>query len=445
MENKYLTVTALTQYIKRKFTADPYLHKVYLSGEISNFRPRKRHQYFSLKDENSKIDVVMFAQNFARVKFTPEEGMKVLVSGYVNLYEPSGRYQFYIETMQPDGIGALYQAYEQLKAKLEKEGLFSGPKKQICKVPKRIAVITSPSGAVIKDIITTSRRRFPIVQIVLFPAEVQGENAADSLVARLKEVNARGDFDTIIIGRGGGSIEDLWPFNEESVARQIYASEIPVISSVGHQTDTTIADLVADLRAPTPTAAAELATPVLDELLESLEDSQKRLENSIKNRLDFWQTNLNKISQSYIFTQPTRLYEGYIQRLDMLNSHLINAFNGHLKAKREDFIKVDGRLRASSPQSKIENLQQHSQALSERLFTGMRFTISNYNQRLGSLIHSLDALSPLKTMSRGFLYATHDGSVIKKTSQLEVGSKISLHLQDGKAEAEVRKIERNEQ
>ena len=273
----YLTVTALTKYIARKFTYDPYLERVYLVGEISNFRLRERHQYFSIKDENAKIEAVMFQSNFSRIKFKPEDGMKVLVTGRIEVYEQTGKYQINIETMQPDGVGALYQAYEQLKAKLAQEGVFSRPKRPLVKFPKRIAVITSPSGAVIRDIITTTRRRYPIVQLVLFPAEVQGEYAKDSLVGRLKEVNARGDFDTIIIGRGGGSIEDLWPFNEEEVARAIAASKIPVISSVGHETDTTLSDLAADVRAATPTAAAELATPVLADEILKLKDYQVRL------------------------------------------------------------------------------------------------------------------------------------------------------------------------
>ena len=211
MTTEYLTVSALTQYLKRKFDADPYLKRVYLTGEISNFRLRPKHQYFSLKDEHAKISDIMFHSAFAKLKFQPEEGMKVLVSGYVSLYEASGQYQIYVESMQPDGVGALYQAFEQLKAKLQKEGVFALPKQPISKFPRRIAIITSPSGAVIRDIITTVQRRFPIVQLVLFPAQVQGQAAAASLVARLQQVNELGNFDTIIMGRGGGSIEDLWP------------------------------------------------------------------------------------------------------------------------------------------------------------------------------------------------------------------------------------------
>jgi len=311
----YLTVTALTQYLKRKFEVDPYLGKVYLTGEISNFRLRPHaHQYFSLKDDHAKISAIMFRSAFEKLKFTPETGMKVLVTGRISLYEPTGQYQIYVERMEPDGIGQLYQAYEQLKKKLADEGLFSAPKRQLPRFPKRIAVITSPSGAVIRDIITTTRRRYPIAQIVLYPAVVQGDGAAPDLVRQLERVNATGTYDTLIIGRGGGSSEDLWPFNEETVARAIAASQIPVISSVGHETDTTIADLVADVRAATPTAAAELAVPVLTDEVVKLQQQRTRLYNAMTNRINFQQERLNKLMAAYVFRQPQRLYETYVQR-----------------------------------------------------------------------------------------------------------------------------------
>lgn len=348
-KEQYLTVSALTKYLHKKFTVDPYLQRVYLTGEISNFRLRPRHQYFSLKDDGAKIDAVMFQSAFSRLKFEVEDGMKVLVVGKIDLYEPSGNYQITIERMEPDGVGALYQAYEQLKAKLEAEGLFSAPKQKLPLFPKRIAVITSPSGAVIRDIITTTRRRYPIAQLVLFPAVVQGEKAADSLVGRLKEVNARGDFDTVIIGRGGGSIEDLWPFNEEKVARAIFASQIPIISSVGHETDTTIADLVADVRAATPTAAAELATPVLaDEILRIRQD-RLRLIKAYQAKLRFERQRLNKLQGSYVFLQPERLYEGYLQKLDNLNIKLRQAFREEQTKKQRTLQLLTKRLLAVSP------------------------------------------------------------------------------------------------
>ena len=351
--SQYLTVSALTKYLHAKFTRDPYLQKVYLTGEISNFRKRSRHQYFSLKDDGAKIDVVMFEYSFNRLKFQPENGMKVLVTGRVDLYEANGNYQIIIDEMQPDGIGALYQAYEQLKAKLAAEGLFSRPKRPLVKFPRRIAVITSESGAVIKDIITTTRRRYPLVQLVLFPAVVQGDAAADSLIGRLKEVNARGDFDTIIIGRGGGSIEDLWPFNEENVARAIVASHIPVISSVGHETDTTIADLVADQRAATPTAAAELATPVLQEELVKLRTQANRLTQAFSQLIRYRQQELAKLMNSYIFKQPQRLYENYAQKLDLLESRQTQALAVIIQQNKQLTANLTQRLLQQTPAQRL--------------------------------------------------------------------------------------------
>ena len=300
MDNEqYLTVTALTQYLKRKFDVDPYLGHVYLMGEISNFRMRPNaHQYFSLKDDKAKISAIMFKSNFSKVKFQPEEGMKVLVKGRISLYEPSGSYQIYVESMEPDGLGALYLAFEQLKKKLAAQGVFDLPKKSIPQFPKRIAVVTSQSGAVIHDIMTTVARRYPIVQIVLYPAQVQGQEAAPTIVKQLKRINEDGNYDTIIIGRGGGSIEDLWPFNEEVVAQAIVQSKIPVISSVGHETDTTIADLVADLRAATPTAAAELATPVLRDVLVHLQDLNTRLYNAQTKIIGNYKDKVDSLAQN---------------------------------------------------------------------------------------------------------------------------------------------------
>jgi exodeoxyribonuclease VII large subunit len=287
MTETYLTVTALTKYIKHKFEADPYLERVFLTGEISNFRMRPNaHQYFSLKDDKAKISAIMFKGAFNKLKFQPEEGMKVLVIGRISLYEPGGSYQIYIEHMEPDGVGALYQALEKRKKALQEEGLFKEAFKQpLVKYPKKIAVITSPSGAVVKDIITTTKRRYPIVQLVVFPTLVQGDKAADDIVKRIKEVDALGDFDTMIVGRGGGSIEDLWPFNEERVVRAIFESRTPIISSVGHETDVTLADLVADVRAATPTAAAELATPVLREEILKIKEKESRLIQGMDNQI----------------------------------------------------------------------------------------------------------------------------------------------------------------
>lgn len=288
-----------------------------MTGEISNFRKRPNaHQYFSLKDDGAKISAIMFKGAFQKLKFEPQEGMKVLVIGRISLYEASGNYQIYIEHMEPDGIGALYQALAELRDKLSKEGLFSAPKKTLPRFPNRIAVLTSPSGAVIRDIITTVKRRYPIAQIVLFPTVVQGKQAADDIVKNIDKVESLGNFDTMILGRGGGSIEDLWPFNEEKVARAIFEAKTPIISSVGHETDTTIADLVADMRAATPTAAAELAVPVLTEELTKIKERQLRLEQALLKQLQLKQEKFQRLINSYVFRQPARLYEGQTLKLD---------------------------------------------------------------------------------------------------------------------------------
>ena len=446
MERKnYLTVTALTKYIARKFTYDPYLERVYLVGEISNFRLRERHQYFSIKDENAKIEAVMFQSNFNRIKFVPEDGMKVLVTGRIEVYEQTGKYQINIETMQPDGVGALYQAYEQLKAKLAQEGVFSRPKRPLVKFPKRIAVITSPSGAVIRDIITTTRRRYPIVQLVLFPAEVQGEYAKDSLVGRLKEVNARGDFDTIIIGRGGGSIEDLWPFNEEEVARAIADSKIPVISSVGHETDTTLSDLAADVRAATPTAAAELATPVLADEILKLKDYQVRLAQAIKRIIQLKQQRLSKLEKSYIFRQPERLYDGFMQKIDLLETRLLNNVQQKLQTEHQRLLVLNGRLQKCSPQQLIQDSRHQVDNLQDHLIERIQNLMSVKEQQYLRANHALALLNPLNVMGRGFSYVTDSNDqVIKSVDSLTIHDQLNLHLKDGTAQVEVQKVRKDQ-
>ncbi|WP_412988172.1 exodeoxyribonuclease VII large subunit [Pediococcus siamensis] len=437
----YLTVTALTQYIKRKFDVDPYLGRVYLVGEISNLRVRPHaHQYFSLKDDHAKINAIMFRSAFEKLKFTPETGMKVLVTGRLSVYEPSGSYQIYIDSMQPDGVGALYQAFEQLKKKLSAEGLFTAPKQPLVRFPKRIAVITSPSGAVIRDIITTTRRRFPIVQLVLFPAQVQGTEAAGELVKRIKQVNEIGDFDTIILGRGGGSIEDLWPFNEEQVARAIFASQIPIISSVGHETDTTIADLVADVRAATPTAAAELATPVLSEEVLHLAQRRTRILNAFLNLIKKDQQALRRLQHSYVFQDPRRLYEGYVQNVDFLNDKLKQTMNAMLNQYRNLFADRKQKLFLNSPAGQIQREKQTVVNLQQRLARGVNITVKTKAERLQHTIAALDYLSPLKIMGRGYSYVTQEDRVVKKVSELRIGTAIELHLNDGTATAKITDI-----
>ncbi|GBG95070.1 exodeoxyribonuclease VII large subunit [Ligilactobacillus salitolerans] len=434
---KYLTVTALTRYLHRKFTVDPYLQRVFLTGEISNFRLRPRHQYFSLKDDNAKIGAVMFQSNFSKVKFRPEEGMKVLVVGRIDLYQPNGTYQINIERMEPDGVGALYQAYEQLKKKLTQEGLFSAPKLPIPRFPKKIAVITSPSGAVIRDIITTVRRRYPIVELVLFPAVVQGDQAADSLVGRLKEVAAHGDFDTVIIGRGGGSIEDLWPFNEEKVARALAALDLPVISSVGHETDTTIADLVADLRAPTPTAAAELATPVRADEILKLKQQRLRLVQAMKTIIRQNENRAAKRMDSYIFRSPGRLYEGYLQKLDFLNSQQNAAFRQIIAGAQRSQLQAVSSLKLVAPTTRVQAAKTRIGSVTRQLDQSMDQYMLDHKNRFKQAVNQLNALSPLAVMGRGFSYVSQEGKIVKSIHSLHAEDQITIHLADGSAQAQV--------
>ncbi|WP_300560147.1 exodeoxyribonuclease VII large subunit [Companilactobacillus sp.] len=430
---QYLTVTALTQYIKRKFDVDPYLGHVYLTGEISNFRMRPNaHQYFTLKDDKAKISAIMFKGAFNKIKFRPEEGMKVRVRGRVGLYEPSGSYQIYIDSMEPDGLGALYLAFEQLKAKLAKMGVFNLPKKPIPMFPKKIAIVTSESGAVIHDIMTTVQRRYPIVQLVLFPAVVQGDVAAATIVERLKQINEIGDFDTIIIGRGGGSIEDLWPFNEEIVAEAIVQSKIPVISSVGHETDTTIADMVADQRAATPTAAAELATPVLRDVLQHIQDLNSRLYVAQNNLLSNYRKQVQKYSQNVFLHHPERIYQVYLQNVDMLENRMQQAVSRQLNKHKEELWNYENQLVRLSPQGQINLDKNYVSNYVQRMNMTITSMINNKRNYFSKQAAALDSLSPLKTLSRGYAIATDDqGKVLKKASDYQKDQSINLRVVDG--------------
>ncbi len=439
MSVDYLSVSALSAYLKRKFEVDPYLGTVYLTGEISNFRPRANsHQYFSLKDEKAKISAVMFKSAFQKFKIQPEEGMKVLVIGRISLYEATGQYQIYIEHMEPDGIGALYQAYEKLKSDLEKEGVFRESFKQpLVRFPKRIAVITSPSGAVVRDIMTTVERRYPIVQLDVFPTLVQGDKASGDVVRRIEEVNELGDFDTIIVARGGGSIEDLWPFNTEAVVRAVFESRIPVISSVGHETDTTLTDLVADVRAATPTAAAELAVPVLQDELLKISEKKARLFNSFNQQLKRKQDKLNHLTASVIFKQPRRLYESFYLQLDGLDRRLKQIMESIMMLNQRKFDYLSKKLDRQNPIDKVIHLKKDVAYQTRQLHFLSEHFIKNEKVRLHNLIEALDLLSPLKTMSRGYSYVTKEDAIIKSVVDVNKGDDVIIHLSDGEVRAKV--------
>ena len=444
MNEEYVTVSALTKYIKYKFDKDPHLGRVYLTGEISNFRLRPTHQYFSLKDENAIISATMFQSAFKKIQFRPEEGMKVLVIGKVSVFEKSGQYQINIEHMEPDGVGALYLAYEQLKKKLEAEGLFSLPKKPIPQFPKKIAILTSESGAVIQDIQTTVARRFPIVQLVLYPTVVQGVHAVNSILKNLDLVEQE-DYDVVIIGRGGGSIEDLWAFNEEPVVRRVAELSIPVISSVGHETDTTLIDFVSDMRAATPTAAAEIATPVLMEIHQQLRNLQTRLEQALSRQLQIKRERMQALANASIFQNPERIYQVYQQRVDQLEMRLQQMMQQSVQHKRQQLLKNHHRLELGSPSRRVQTEKQALQYLAKRLEQAQGQLMKDKKQQFQRAIQQLDLLSPLKIMNRGYGILQQEETIIKSVDQLEVNQELTIQLVDGTVRSKVTSVEKGNQ
>ncbi len=412
---EYLTVSTLTKYLASKFSRDPYLERVYLTGEISNFRQRPNHQYFAIKDEGAVIQANMWAGQFRKLDFKLEDGMKVLVVGKISLYAPGGSYAINIETMVPDGVGALAVKFEQLKKKLTAEGLFEARFKQaLPQFSKKIAVVTSPSGAVIRDIITTVQRRFPMAELVLYPTKVQGEGAAQEIAANIKRANLRDTFDVLIIGRGGGSIEDLWGFNEEVVVRAIFESKIPVISSVGHETDVTLADFVADARAATPTAAAELATPNTKmDLLAFTKDQENRMINRLSLLLRNKRDQVEKLARSVVFRQPERLYDGHIQKVDRLTERL-----------------------SALTEQKIAANQHRYELTARQLISLYSKRVEHQKNRLENAYQKLILLDISKIKARGFSVITDkNGKIIKSVSEVNRGDKLLIDLYDGQVNA----------
>ena len=444
--DKYLSVTTLTKYLKMKFDKDPYLERVYLTGQVSNFRKRPTHQYFSLKDDRAVIQATIWSGIYQKLGFDLEEGMKINVIGRVQIYEPSGSYSIIIEKAEPDGVGALAIQFEQLKKKLSEEGLFQDHFKQaIPQFAKKIGVVTSRSGAVIQDIITTVSRRFPGVEIVLYPTKVQGEGASEEIARNIVRANEREDLDVLIIGRGGGSIEDLWAFNEEIVVRSIFESRLPIISSVGHETDVTLADFVADRRAATPTAAAELATPVTKlDLLTYLQNQEKRMATAVKHTLSKKKEALRALSQSVIFRQPERLYDGYLQRLDQLMLRLKQGLNGELVSHQQ---KVQGqihRLEQLSPIVKLQRYQDRIQQLQKLMRSQMAVT---YDAKVAEVKHLSEALLMLDTsriVARGFAIVKKEDVVVSSTEDLKVNDQVMLIMRDGQVDLEVKDVKTKE-
>ena len=443
---KYLSVTTLTKYLKMKFDKDPYLERVYLTGQVSNFRKRPTHQYFSLKDDRAVIQATIWSGVYQRLGFDLEEGMKINVVGRVQVYEPSGSYSIIIEKAEPDGVGALAIQFEQLKKKLAEEGLFQERFKQsLPQFSKKIGVVTSRSGAVIQDIITTVSRRFPGVEIVLYPTKVQGEGAAEEIARNIARANERDDLDVLIIGRGGGSIEDLWAFNEEIVVRSIFESRLPIISSVGHETDVTLADFVADRRAATPTAAAELATPVTKlDLLTYLQNQEKRMTTAVKHTLSKKKEALRNLSQSVIFRQPERLYDGYLQRLDQLQLRLKQGLNAELVRNQQKVQEQIHRFEQLSPIIKIQRYQDRIQQLKKLLRSQMAVTYDAKVAEVKRLSEALLMLDTSRIVARGYAIVKKGEVVVASAKDLKESDQVSLLMRDGQVELEVKDVKTKE-
>jgi exodeoxyribonuclease VII large subunit len=395
MEYNPITVTDLNKYIKEKIDNDEMLNNVLIKGEISNFKNHYTgHMYFTLKDENSLIKCVMFKTYTTHLSFMPKDGMKVIILGSVSVFERDGVYQVYAKAMKEDGLGSLYTAYEELKNKLEQEGLFNKEhKKKIPFMPKTIGVLTSNTGAVIRDIINVSTRRNPNVHIKLYPVPVQGPGASEKIAEGIKFMNENKLADVLIIGRGGGSLEDLWPFNEEIVARAIYDSEIPIISAVGHETDFTISDFVADLRAPTPSAAAELAVANVDDIKYTLQTYNNRYKTALRKKIELMKLEYEKCMQRQAFKNPTQKINEQYMLVDMKIKIIQNSIKIKLKEGKTNFVKQVSRI---------------------------------------------DSLSPLKTLARGYSIVTKEnGQIAKEAKELSKGEKIAIRLSDGKINATV--------
>ncbi|NMM54500.1 exodeoxyribonuclease VII large subunit [Paenibacillus aquistagni] len=440
-EDRIISVKELNRYIRMKLDGDDLLQSVWLRGEISNFTHHSSgHMYFTLKDADSRIRAIMFASSNQKLAFRPKEGMRVIARGHVTVFERDGQYQFYAQHMQPDGIGSLYLAYEQLKRKLDEEGLFAEERKRkVPAFPRAIGVVTSPTGAAVRDILTTLQRRHPSVPVLLVPVLVQGKQASSSIAAAIEQLNRHGQVDVIIAGRGGGSLEELWAFNEEAVARAMAASSIPIISAVGHETDFTIADFVADLRAPTPTAAAELAVPHQDDMRQHLEHLRRRMARGMERLVAVQQERLLRAEQSAVLRKPKQSVMIHRERLERLKDRLAARSRTVIERASMEQERLTARLKEQSPshQAKLarSKLAQHTKDL--KVIMNGRW--NQHQRELHLMMKQLDALSPLKVMSRGYslVYDEQDTTLIRSLSQVDLGDIVHVKLEDGQLDCQV--------
>lgn len=443
--NNYITVTQLTRYIKYQIDNDRNLNQVYLKGEISNFKAHsKGHFYFTMKDENSRINAIMFASSTKNVKFLPSDGMKILVRGRISVFESTGNYQIYVEEMLEDGIGDLHIAFEQLKEKLSKEGLFDAShKKKVPKIPERIGVITAPTGAAIKDILSTIKRRFPLCDVILFPSLVQGETAKEDIVKNIKLADTYG-LDTIILGRGGGSIEDLWAFNEEIVARAIYDAKTPIISAVGHEIDFTISDFVADLRAETPTGAAERAVPNLIDVINTINQLHIRMNKSINNLIEAYSLKLKKLTDSYALKNPMHIYEIKEQRLDIsidkLNAYMKNLF----LLKKQHVKNITGKLQLLSPVYLCDLKKQQVDKNIDKIYMFIKNYLYQKDTLLDKMISKIELLNPMESLKRGYAIVKKEDKCIDDISFVSKEDILDITLKEGKIKTSVIEVIKND-
>ncbi|EAG6977578.1 exodeoxyribonuclease VII large subunit [Listeria monocytogenes] len=436
-QDKYLTVAAITKYIEKKFEVDPYMKQVFVRGEISNLKqPASGHLYFTVKDEFAMLRSVMFHKAVQKIGFVPEDGMNVLVTGRIGVFTKAGRYQFYAEYMEPDGVGALYIQLEQLKAQLEKEGLFAETHKKVLpSFPSKVAVVTSKTGAAVRDILTTIHRRMPSVEVIVYPTIVQGEKAAQKIVENIGKINQRNDIDVMIIGRGGGSLEELWAFNEEPVVRAVYDSDVPVISAVGHETDFALSDFSADVRAATPTAAAELAVPDYRDLEERLAERKYRLLAVTRQALERKERSLEQLKQHLILNGPKHQLEQQMERTDYFSERLNNAFSKQIFVKQTAFDRLNDRLHYYHPNKEIELQKEQMTLHLQALDKAMKQLLKDKQQSFFRQVDALEHLSPLSLLKRGFGVTYKENTLVKSVQELEVGDNIQVKMQGGHIDA----------
>jgi len=423
MVREYLTVTALNRYLKFKFDNDSELQSILLKAEISNFKRHSRgHLYLTLKDDQSQISAIMFVSSTKSLNFLPKDGDKVIVEGYISVYEAYGTYQIYIQKMDLDGIGDLYLAYEKLKDELAKKGYFDESHKlTIPKYPKTIGVITSPTGAAVRDIINIVNHRFPLTQIIVYPALVQGVNAKDSIVEQLEKANRQKLVDVLIVGRGGGSIEDLWAFNEEIVVKAIYNSKIPVISAIGHETDFTISDFVSSLRASTPSHAAELAVRNYRDVLQDISDYKLRIVNALRNKYATLIKHYNQVLSSNYFQNPERV----------------------LQPKELAYVNLYDRLTKVNPLNVIERKQEKLQAYLNQIKQSYRYLLLDNSNRYNSLIEKLELVNPLNIMKKGYSIVKQDDLIKKNFNEIDANKELMIYMTGGEITTRIIKMKGN--